>query len=79
MSEAILVAFGAAEPIVRRARAEIMRGQMEPDRWIDILKEIDAILDVVTLTTYERSTVRCAMIRLINEQRALLNKPKSTR
>jgi hypothetical protein len=79
MSEAILVAFGAAESIVRHARAEIMRGQMEPDRWIDTLKKIDAILDVVTLTTYERSAVRCAMISLIDEQRALLNKPESTR
>ena len=78
MSEAILVAFGAAEPVVRRVRAEIMRGQMGPDGWVDALKEIEAILDFVPLTVHERSAVRGAMISLINEQRALLNKPKPT-
>jgi hypothetical protein len=78
MSEAILVAFGAAEPVVRRVRAEIMRGQMGPDGWVDAVKEIEAILDSVPLTVYERSAVRGAMISLINEQRALLNKPKPT-
>jgi hypothetical protein len=78
VSESILVAFGAAEPIVRHVRAEIMRGQMGPDGWVDALKEIDAILDFAALTVYERFVVREAVISLINEQRALLNKPKPT-
>ena len=76
MSEAILVAFGTTEPVVRRVRAKIMRGQMGPDGWVDALKEIDAILDIARLTIYERSAVRGAMISLIDEQRARLNKPK---
>jgi hypothetical protein len=70
MPEAILVAFGAAEPVVRHARAKIMRGQMGPDGWVDALKEVDAILDFAPLTVHERSAVRAAMISLINEQRA---------
>ena len=79
MSEAILVAFSAAEPVVRHVRAEIVRGQIRPDCWINALKEIDAILDVVPLTAYERSAVRCAMISLLDEGVALLNKPEPTR
>lgn len=78
MSEAIVVAFGAAEPVVRHFRAEIMSGRMGPDGWADALKQIEAILDLAPLTVYERSAVREAMISLINEQRALLNKPKRT-
>ena len=78
MSEAILVAFGAAEPVVRHVRAKIMREQMGPDGWVDALKEVDAILDFAPLTVHERFAVRAAMISLINEQRALLNKPKPT-
>jgi hypothetical protein len=78
MSEAIIVAFGAAAPIVRRVRAKIMRGQMGPDGCVDALKEVDAILDFAPLTVYERFAVRAAMMSLINEQRALLNKPKPT-
>ena len=78
VSESILVAFGAAEPVVRHLRAEIMRGQIGPDRCVDALEEIDAILDFAPLTAYERLAVGEAMISLINEQRALLNKPKPT-
>lgn len=78
MSEAVLVAFGAAEPVVRHVRAEIMRGRMGPDGWLAALQEIDGILDSVPLTVHERSAVREAMISLINEQRARLNKPQTT-
>ena len=78
VSESILVALGAAEPVVRHVRAEIMRGQIGPDGWVDALQEIDAILDFAPLTAYERFAVREAMIRLINEHRALLNKQKPT-
>ena len=51
---------------------------MGPDGCVDALKEVDAILDFAPLTVYERFAVRAAMISLINEQRALLNKPKPT-
>ncbi len=78
MPEAILVAFGAAEPVVRHVRAKIMRGQMGPDGWVDALKEVDAILDFAPLTVHERSAVRAAMISLINQQRTRLSKPKPT-
>jgi len=78
MSEAILVAFGAAEPVVRHARARIMRGQMAADGWVDALNEVDAILDIVPLTVYERFAVRAAMVSLIDEQRALTSRPKPT-
>ena len=74
MSEAILVAFGAAEPVVRHVRAEIMSGHMGQDGWVIALKQIEAILDFTPLTVHERSVVRCAMISLINEQRERLNK-----
>lgn len=75
MSEAILVAFGAAESIVRHVRAKIMRGQMGPDGWVDALKEVDAFLDFAPLTVHERIAVRGAMISLINEQRRALEQP----
>jgi hypothetical protein len=78
VSESILIAFGAAEPVVRHVRAEIMRGRMGPDGWVDALMEIDAILDFAALTVYERFAVRAAMISLINEQRALLNSQAAT-
>jgi len=76
MSETIVIAFGAVEPIVRRFRAEITRGTIGPDGWIGTLKQIEAVLDDAPLTVYERTVVRCAMISLINEQYARLNKPE---
>jgi hypothetical protein len=76
MSEAILVAFGAAEPVVRGVRAKVTHGQMTADGWVDALNEVDAILDIVPLTVYERLAVRAAMVSLIDEQRALVSKPK---
>lgn len=60
MSEAIVGAFGAAEPVVRHFRAEIMRGRTGPDGWADALKEIEAILDLAPLNVSERSAVRAA-------------------
>ena len=78
MSEAILVAFGAAESVVRHARAKIMREQMGADGWVDALKEVDAILDLVPMTVYERFVVREATTSLVNEWRASLSRPKPT-
>jgi hypothetical protein len=78
MSEAMLVAFGAAEPVVRGVRTKIARGPMTADGWVDALKDVDAILDVVPLTAYERSAVRAAMLGLIDEQRTRSSEPKPT-
>jgi DNA-binding FadR family transcriptional regulator len=78
VSEAITIAFGAAEQVVRRIRAKIGSGQIRPNGWSDALREIDEILDLIPLTILERTAVREAMIHLINEQRARMNTSKPT-
>jgi hypothetical protein len=78
MSEAMLVAFGAAEPVVRGVRAKIARGRMAADGFVDALNEVDAILEIVPLTADERLAVRAAMASLIDQQRALVSEPQPT-